>query len=92
MISADWARFESRNGKIIKDIETELEKAVRKAISQGLFFCSVDIKIDTSTEIRDRIKQDMEDLGYKITITDSRNSHAPIDQSNWYDIITLKWD
>jgi len=92
MISATEAKFRSANGKQVKKFEAEFEEAINKAIDKGEFACFPNIPSNTSTEVRDRLKEDMEKLGYKVTIADSRGGNAPAEQRPWWDTVTLKWD
>ena len=92
MISAKEAKFRSANGKEVKKFEEEFEEAINKAIEEGEFCCWTQIPSNTTTEVRDRLKEDMEKLGYKITMEDSRGSNAPAEQSPWWNTVTLKWD
>ena len=93
MISASTANFESKNMHEIKAIEKELEDSIREAIEKGSFYCEVSIGLSTSKEVRNRIKEDMSKLGYKIDISDAKanETNCPVDQCSYYDIIALNW-
>ncbi len=92
MISAREAKFKSTHGKTVKELELKIEKELNKAVEGGEFCCWTQIPSNTATEVRDKIKEDMEKLGYKITMEDSRGSNAPAEQRPWWDTVTLKWD
>lgn len=91
MIKASEAYFRSANGKEVKELELKIEEAINKAIDQGKFICFPSIPSKTSTEVRNRIKSDLEQLGYKITMADSRGSNAPAEQRDWWDTVTIDW-
>lgn len=91
MITAREARFKSKNGELIKEIKSDIETAINEAVEEGQFNCIVSFRISSSDEVRDHIKEDMEKLGYKVKMTDERESNAPCDQAPWYDYITLEW-
>lgn len=92
MISATEAKFKSTHGKTVKELELKIEKELNKAVEGGEFCCYTQIPSNTATEVRDKIKEDMEKLGYKITMEDSRGGNAPAEQRPWWDTVTLKWD
>lgn len=92
MIDAKEAKFMSINNGQIKDIEQDISDAIQEAIKSGKFTCSVHIAIDTSTDIRNHIQDDMCKLGYQVNITDSRNDHTPSNQADWYDLIKVSWE
>lgn len=94
MIDARKANFESKNLKEVRRIEKELEQAVLKAIDKGEFKCKVSISLDLKKEIRQRIRQDMEELGYEIYITTNNETErgCPANQCSYYDFISLSWE
>lgn len=94
IISADKAYFESLNGKKIKEIEERIEKGILLAIEQGLFECVVCPFTQMSKEVKDRIKEDLTKLGYKVEIkdNDTKYENVPCDQRPWYDDITVNWN
>lgn len=91
MISASEASFQSHHGKKLKQIEANIEQAIQTTSNNGSFHCSVSIDIDTPDDIREYIKNKMEQHGYDVEITDSRNNHISCSQ-NYYDRINLSWD
>lgn len=94
MITAKQANFESKNLKEVKAIEERIEKSICDAIGDGKFRCCISISLNTSNEIRNRIIDDMKELGYKITITNYKDTErgCPVDQCSYYDEISLSWE
>lgn len=92
--SAAVAYFESLNGAKIKEVKERIEKAIYLAIEQGRFECVVCPFTQMSQEVKDRIKEDLTKLGYKVEIedNDTKYENVPCDQRPWYDNITINWD
>lgn len=94
MITASQAAFESKNLKEVLKIESDIENNIHKSIEDGRFYCDTSIHISTSKEVRQRIKSDLEKLGYTIQISDNAISErgCPVDQCSYYDTIRVSWE
>lgn len=92
--SADKAYFESLNGAKVKEIEEKIEEEINDAIERGQFECVVCPFTQMSPEVKNRIKEDLTKLGYKVEIEDNdvKYKNAPCDQRPWYDDITINWN
>ena len=92
--SADKAYFESLNGAKVKEIEERIEKEINDATERGQFECVVCPFTQMSQEVKNRIKEDLTKLGYKVEIedNDTKYKNAPCDQRPWYDGITINWN
>jgi hypothetical protein len=93
MISAKEANFESKNRARINEIETCLDDAIQEAVKKGKFRASCTINSGLSQEIREKLKEEIENLGYEISITDVDKEYegAPYEQRPWYDNIYVSW-
>ena len=93
MMSADEARFESKNRKTINRYLNEIEQRIVEAVNEGQFATSIDIKIDTSDYVRKAIEDELVNkLGYSIIISDNRGYSGPSDQGPMFDNITISWE
>lgn len=94
MISAEQARFKANFGKELKNLEAEIDDKIKKSAEKGVFYCCIDISLDTSEEIRTKIMEELKENGYKVSITNYKKTerNAPCDQSHWYDILKITWD
>lgn len=94
MISAQVARFESKNLKEVRELEEGIELSIKDAVDKGQFQCSVSISTNVSSEVRKRIKEDLTALGYAVSISDSKASEwgCPVDQMSYYDEIKIDWE
>lgn len=94
MINARQANFESKNLKKVSEIEDEIAKGIQNAIENGNFTCDVNIQLDTSKEVRSRIRDDLQKLGYDVLISDNKESErgCPVDQCSYYDVIRISWE
>lgn len=91
---ANVAYFESANLAKVKEIEERIEKGINEAIEKGEFECTVCPFAQMSPEVKDRIKEDLTKLGYKVEIEDNdvKYKNAPCDQRPWYDDIIINWN
>lgn len=92
MINAERARFKSKHQKEINKILETIEKNINKAISDGEFVCQTSIPVDTAQPVRDEIEEQMNILGYKITIPEKTVYTGPCEQTPWYDDIIVSWE
>jgi len=92
--TANIAYFESTNLAKVKEIEERIEKGINEAIEKGRFECTVCPFTQMSQEVKNRIKEDLTNLGYKVEIEDNdvKYKNAPCDQRPWYDNITINWN
>ena len=93
MINRDEAYFKSVYGKQYKELEDRIEEAILITAQRGEFKCSLDLPNGWDCKMRNKIKDQMEKLGYKVSITDYAKQYkdAPLDQRPWYDVITIDW-
>ena len=92
MINAERARFKTKYQKEINEILETIEKNINKAISDGEFVCKISISVDTAQPVRDEIEEQMEKLGYKITIPQKTVYIGQCDQTPWYDDVIVSWE
>lgn len=93
MITAKEARFESLNRKKLNEIIGKLEEEQKKQIESGNLYASISISTDLSEDMRTKIKEELEDLGYSVSIlnVNAEYNGALIDPKPWYDTLTIKW-
>ena len=93
MITAKEARFESLNRKKLNEIIGKLEEEQKKQIEFGNLYASISISTDFREDMRTKIKEELEDLGYSVSISNVNAEYngVLIDQRPWYDTLTIKW-
>ena len=82
MITAKEARFRTENKKVMDEVRKVAESAVMSAIELGDFSVGVYIPDRLEDEGRDIIGKELEELGYKVQITD---------KSDTLDVMMIEW-
>lgn len=92
--TAEQARFSSINGKKLQEIRSRISEYIEGATKSGKLDCNVSIPISTNSAIRERIIEEMTNLGYDISISDvaKEEKGAPPDQCSYYDVISISWE
>lgn len=92
--TAKQARFSSINGRKLQEIRSEISEYIVRATKNGKLDCKVTIPINTNSAIRERIIEEMVNLGYDISISDvaKEEKGAPPDQCSYYDVISISWE
>ena len=86
--TAENARFSSINGKKLQDIRNRISEYIIGATKNGKLDCDVTIPVSTNSAIRERIIEEMTNLGYDISITDFAKEEA----SAPFDVISISWE
>ena len=82
MITASEARFKAENKQVMEDTERIVENAVMSASEMGDFKVGVYIDNKLNEEGRKIIKDNLEKLGYKVSI---------VCDPDTYDVIMIEW-
>ena len=93
MIHASDARFNTDNGKLFKKLMDKLEKEIIENSNAGLDRACVDFPTETCESVRTKLREECEQNGYIVEITDydKTEAGAPCDQRHWFDVLTVKW-
>jgi len=91
MIMAQEARFRSANTKIIKLIKDKIESTINKAITNGLFECTINIP-NVNSDIIEHIKEELVESGYTVKIPNNYKRYDYVTKLDTQcDYIIISW-
>lgn len=93
MKTAADAFKETKFCKEIIDFKQAIETQIEKAISSGNYECEVTFSTDVPDSIRNKVRDELQRLGYTVTIPkhEERPFDCPADQWRYYDMAKINW-
>lgn len=90
MIAAKEAYTKTKYQAQINEIIKKCEHAINNSITEGKYFAHMMIRIGTSKEVIDAVKQTLIDAGYMISMTNYTEMEIG-GQNHYYEQLTISW-
>lgn len=85
---------ETKYAKEIIDFKKTIEESIDRAASNGNYECNVSFSNDIPDSIRDKIRNELERLGYRVSIPkyEAKPAGCPYEQWGYYDEAKINWE